>query len=319
MPLAGSLNRGRRCSAERWLRALLLFGVLVFLGLFLRGLDYEVLKELRLDPWPLFASICFSLGFRYWGVYIWRGILQDLGASQLPRFGALASVYARSWMARYIPGTVPWLASRVLFARDLGISKSRLTVSSILEAGTQMISIAAISLLLLGMDGRLASQFESRIGLVVLSVGLVLAFLLIPAVFNRLIRFVYKTIKGREAYAELATNSKATLRSLLLYAVGSLLAGISYYFMALAVWGSVSTKDLIFIVGAVNLSGVIGMAAPCVPSGLGVRDASQLVLLSVILPKEVALVLTVFSRLWSLVVDLVFVAVAALVAAHRKT
>lgn len=316
--MVDSINRRGRSGAEFWLRVLLLSSILVFLVLFLRGLDYGILKQLRLDTGPLLASACFSLGFRYWGVYIWRGILRDLGTSQTPAFSVLASIYARSWMARYIPGTVPWIAGRVILARDLGISKSRLTVASVLEAGTQILGIAAISLLLLGIDGRLASQFEGRIGTVVLSIGLVFSLLLIPAIFNRLIRFVYKVLRGREAYAELATNSKATLRSLLLYAVGSLLAGISYYFMALAVWGSVSIRDLVFIIGAVNLSGVVGMAAPCVPSGLGVRDASQLVLLSVILPKEVALVLVVFSRLWSVIIDLVFVAVATLADTRQR-
>lgn len=316
--MADSSTRTKRRSTEFWLRAALLSGIVVFLALFLQELDYEILRELRLDPWPLLIGACFSLGFRYWGVYIWRGILRDLGATDIPAFSVLASIYARSWMARYIPGTVPWIAGRVLLARDLGISKSRLTVASVLEAGTQIVAIAAVSLLLLGLDGRLTSQFNGRIGLAVLSAGLVFAILLIPAIFNRVIRFSYKVLRGQEAYAELATNSKATLRSLLLYAIGSLLAGVAYYFMALAVWGSVSAADLIFIVGAVNLSGVIGMAAPCVPSGLGVRDASQLVLLSVILPREVALVLTIFSRLWSLIVDLVFVAIATLAGAHRK-
>lgn len=292
-------------------RAFLLIGVIVFLSFYLKGIDFSKLKELQLRPLPLIVSLVLSLSFRYWGVYIWRNILQDLGSIELPKFQVLALIYARSWMARYIPGTVPWIAGRVFLARDLGISKSRLTVASLIEAGIQIVAIAATSMLLLSFDERINTVVNSEIRVLVLIASLVLALLLIPAVFNHLLRFVYKAVRGVDAYSELATNGKATLRSFVLYAFGSFVSGISYYFMAMAIWGSTSPSDMIYIIGAVNLSGVIGMATPFVPSGLGVRDATQLILLSAIFPKEVALVLTIFSRLWSLIVDIIFLAAAS--------
>ena len=300
-------------------RAFLLIGVIVFLSFYLKGIDFSKLKELQLRPLPLIVSLVLSLSFRYWGVYIWRNILQDLGSIELPKFQVLALIYARSWMARYIPGTVPWIAGRVFLARDLGISKSRLTVASLIEAGIQIVAIAATSMLLLSFDERINTVVNSEIRVLVLIASLVLALLLIPAVFNHLLRFVYKAVRGVDAYSELATNGKATLRSFVLYAFGSFVSGISYYFMAMAIWGSTSPSDMIYIIGAVNLSGVIGMATPFVPSGLGVRDATQLILLSAIFPKEVALVLTIFSRLWSLIVDIVFLAAASWFGRKNKT
>ncbi len=292
-------------------RAFLLIGIIVFLSFYLRGIDFSQLRELQLRPLPLIASLVLSLSFRYWGVYIWRNILQDLGSIELPKFEVLALIYARSWMARYIPGTVTWIAGRVFLARDLGISKSRLTVASLIEAGIQIVAIAATSMLLLSFDERINTVVNSEIRILVLIASLVLALMLIPAVFNHLLRFVYRAVRGVDAYSELATNGKATLRSFVLYAFGSFVSGISYYFMAMAIWGSTSPSDMIYIIGAVNLSGVIGMATPFVPSGLGVRDATQLILLSAIFPKEVALVLTIFSRLWSLIVDIIFLAAAS--------
>jgi uncharacterized membrane protein YbhN (UPF0104 family) len=54
------------------------------------------------------------------------------------------------------------------------------------------------------------------------------------------------------------------------------------------------------------------MIAVFAPSGLGVRDGIQLVLLSLIFPNEIALAITIFSRLWSAAVDVLFYLVAEL-------
>lgn len=68
--------------------------------------------------------------------------------------------------------------------------------------------------------------------------------------------------------------------------------------------------------GAFNLAGAIGMLAIAVPSGLGVRDGIQLILLGVIMPPEIALAITVAARLWSLLIDVLFFVIAAVL--HRN-
>lgn len=292
-------------------RVALVAGVVVFFVLFLKGLDYSRLEQLQLAPLALLASAALSLAFRYWGVFIWRGILKDLGSTELPKFRVLARIYAQSWMARYVPGTVTWIAGRVVLASNLGISKSRLTVASLLEAGIQVVAIAATSMLLLSLDERINAVVNAEARRLVLVIGLLLLLILVPSVFNRIIRFAYQIVRGQEAYAELAANGTATVRSFVLYVFGSFISGLSYYFLAVAVWGATSAADLIYIVGAVNLAAVIGMATPFVPSGLGTRDASLLILLAGIFPDEIALAITIFSRLWTAIIDVLFLAIAS--------
>ena len=98
-----------------------------------------------------------------------------------------------------------------------------------------------------------------------------------------------------------------------MYVAGSLISGLSYYFLAVAIWEETSVGDIIFIVGAVNLAAVIGMATPFVPAGLGVRDASLLILLAVIFPGEIALAITILSRLWTAINDVAFLTLTNLV------
>ncbi len=283
--------------------------IVAFFVVYLRDIDYAQLSSLELS-WSLLAvATLLSLAFRYWGVLVWRFILRDLGAKELPKFYELANVYAKAWMARYIPGTVAWIAGKVYMANKLGISKSRLTVSSILEGGVQVVASIAVSLVILAFDPRLdVISSDAKLAMVVLAVLLVAA--LYPPLFNFILRKTYRFIRGKEAFAELHSNMRATLRSFLLYSAGAVVAGSSYYFLTIAIYPAVGPESFWYIVGSFTLAGALGMATPFVPSGLGVRDGVQLVLLSIIMPKEIALAITVFSRLWSAVVDVLFYLVA---------
>jgi uncharacterized membrane protein YbhN (UPF0104 family) len=69
---------------------------------------------------------------------------------------------------------------------------------------------------------------------------------------------------------------------------------------------------MLFVMGADTLAGAIGMIVIFAPSGIGVREGIQLTLLSLIMPKELALIITVVTRLWNVLVDLLFFALGAL-------
>lgn len=279
--------------------------ILVFLAFYLRDIDYNAFAGIAFNMPLLLAATIISLGFRYWGVLIWRVILADLGAKNLPKFRVLADVYAKAWMGRYIPGTVTWIAGKIYMASKLGISKSRLTVSSLLEAGVQILATLSLSLVILGLDPRLdVIAPEAKLAIVLLALVSLIA--LLPPIMNRVLSIGFRLIRRRAAYSELQTNSRATVQSFALYVIGALIAGSSYYLLTAALYPEIGLESYWYIVGAFTLAGALGMATPFVPSGLGVRDGIQLILLSLIMPKEIALAVTVFSRLWSVAVDVLF-------------
>lgn len=109
---------------------LFLIAIIVFLILYLKGTDLSQLRHLHIRwLWVLVGS-AWGLVFRYWAVFIWRVILRALGSPSLPNFRLMTYVFAKAWMARYIPGTITWIAGKVYMAASYGISKSRLAVSS---------------------------------------------------------------------------------------------------------------------------------------------------------------------------------------------
>jgi uncharacterized membrane protein YbhN (UPF0104 family) len=303
---------------KRILGPLFVILIILFFVLYLKDIDYRVFATTRFDWGLLLLASAISLGFRYWGVFIWRVVLRALGSSSLPPFSTLAAVYAKAWMARYIPGTVAWIGGKIYLANKHGISKSRLAVSSLVEAAAQIVATMSVALILLGIDPRLdAIAWELKV--IMVSVGVGITICLYPPLFNFLIRTAYRLVRRKEAYSQLRVNGKAVIQSYLLYLAGAFIAGTAYYFLAASLSSQVTPDMLWYIIGTLSLAGALGMATPLVPSGLGVREGVQLVLLSVIMPKEIALVITVASRLWSAAVDVLFYICAKLISKYTST
>lgn len=163
-------------------RAILIIGVLAFFSLHLVSLDYSALRQIRISGSALLLSTVISVSYRYWGVLVWRNILADLGANSLPLFRILSAIYAKSWMARYILGTVTWVAGKVYLARNLGISKSRLTVATLTDSGVQLASVATISLVLVSLDSRIYAKIPLGIQILAPIIVCGLILILLPPV-----------------------------------------------------------------------------------------------------------------------------------------
>lgn len=281
--------------------------IMLFFVLYLKDIDTSVFSQIEVQYPLLIAATFISLLFRYWGVFVWQVVLSSLGEKSLPNYWILASIYSKAWMARYIPGTVAWIGSKIYLASKHGISKSRLAVSSLVEAGSQIVATLSVSLVILGLDPRL-DVISSEMKLTMVLLGVAGTLSLYPPFFNFIIRKAYSTIRRKSAYDELSINVSSVVRSYLLYVIGAVIAGAGNYLLAASLSPDVGTGMFWYIIGATSLAGALGMATPFVPSGLGVRDGIQLVLLSIILPKEIALVITVASRLWSAAVDVLFYA-----------
>ncbi len=279
--------------------------LVIFLALYLRSIDYSKLTNLSIAWECVLIATIFALAFRYWGAYIWVVLLRSLGAVNVRLSRTLIYIYAKSWLGRYIPGTAPWILGKIYFASKQGISKNKLAVSSLLEGALQIIVQFLFALALLAFDPRL-DVISNEIKLVILLaiIGCIIA--LIPQVFNRLIAKAYKLIKKKDFSHEHYASGKTIGKGFLLYTVGALLSSISLFFIAKAVYPSLGYDQLLFVMGVGTLSGAVSMVAIFAPSGLGVREAIQLTLLSLIMPTEYALVITIVTRLWSVLTDFLF-------------
>lgn len=291
---------------KKYLPVLFYILIIVFLVIYLNSIDFSKFKDIHFAWIYLLAASVIGLGARYWAVLTWLVILKSLGAQHFMRhLRSLTYVFAKSWMGRYIPGTAPWILGKIYFASKLGISKNKLAISSLLEGGLQITVTLATSFVILLFDSRFGKiNTELKVVFLIILAACIVAVL--PPVFNRLISIAYRLVRKKTLNREHLASGGTIVRGSIVYVIAALLSGLSIFLVAKGVYPSLGYNDLLFVMGVANLSGAAGMLAIFVPSGIGVRDGIFLALMSAIMPTELALLVTVVSRLWNVVLDIVF-------------
>jgi uncharacterized membrane protein YbhN (UPF0104 family) len=285
----------------------------VVLYFYLRSIDYAQIGAIDFNWGWLAVGTVVSLLSRYWMILIWLVLLRSLGAGKFQNIPELALVYAKSWLGRYIPGTAPWILGKIYFASKQGLSKSKLAVSSFLEAGLQIITLLLVGIVMLLIDPRTSVVPDwARWGMIAALVIGVVA--LLPPVFNAMARFGYRLIRKKELDRADLPSWTTILRGTGLYLVGAILSGLSMFFVALAVDPTLNWDNLAFIIGAANLATAVSMIAIFSPGGVGVRETILVLLLQIVMGKTLAGVASIVLRLWSIVIDFGFFGIAFLTA-----
>lgn len=288
--------------------------LILFLALYLHGIDWSKLHGLQLGWGFIVIATVIGISDRFWQVLVWIVLLHRLGARNLrPHWRQLTYVYAKSWMGRYIPGTAPWILGKIYFASRHGIPRAKLAVSSLLEGALEIVVLLALSFAMLLFDSRF-SVINSATRLFMGAAIAACVIAMAPPVFNRLVSIGYRLMRHKSLESEHLVNGKAILSGAGLYVIGSLMSGIAFFFIAKSVYPQLAYHDLPFLIGASNLAGALGMVAIFAPSGIGVREGVLLVLLGTVMPKSVAVVVVVLSRLWGVAADFAYFGLARLVA-----
>jgi uncharacterized membrane protein YbhN (UPF0104 family) len=291
----------------------LLFGlfVVVFISIYLLKIDWAKLESIQLSWLPFLAATAIALAYRYWGAFIWLFLLESLGAKAIRKnFVELSQIYAKAWLGRYLLGAGTWILGKIYFASRFGIGRGKLAVSGVLEGALQLIATLIVGLGLLAFDPRLGAIGAPLrlISLIALAVCLVA---LVPAVFRFGIRLLYRLLRRKSIAPEDLPDWKSIVYGGLLYVGGTLITGVSYFFAAQAVYAPLKWSDLLYVVGASSIASAVSLLAVFAPGGIGVREGVQVVFFSALMPVDVAVIVSVLMRLWSLLVDVLFFTVAS--------
>jgi hypothetical protein len=286
--------------------SLLFYAAVVFsVAVYFRSIDVSKLEGVRFSLPLLLVSTAVAVLFRFWGCAVWLLLLRSMGVENFPDLMMLVYAYAKSWLGRYIPGTVVWIFGKVYFASKLGVSRNKLAVSSVVEGGAQVAVLMVLSCLSLLMAGEFALVVPA-LRVAMICIVTVILLTLYPPVFNRLLGLAVSITRKPVDASQVQVGFPTLMRAFLLYGVGFFLSGLSYFFFATSITDTLGWENFWFLLGAFNLAGAVGIAAVFVPSGLFVREGLQVLLLSAVVPVEMALVISISSRVWSLLVDLLF-------------
>jgi uncharacterized membrane protein YbhN (UPF0104 family) len=239
---------------------------------------------------------------------VWSWIVARLSYQRGVLFSDVL-VFAYSWLGRYVPGTVPYHATRVLMATRAGRSAEAATASIAYETLLQVSSLALVGtcslVLAVGVKtGSNSSYFLLALALIPLP--FVLKQSLLCLIANRVLRLAGRPALDREFFLSMKEN----LGLILAYASGHIINGLAFYLVVEALVPA-SGVSPVLAVAVFSLAGAVGIVAFIAPSGIGVREAVIVAVLglSASLPAEGAIAVAALSRAVAVIADLAFVAV----------
>ena len=286
----------------------IVYFIFLGLGVFLvaRSFDLEALQGLALSIPILFASVLVGIVNRLWMVLVFLLALNKRPSSKkkIQIFFAALGVFGKTWMSRYFPVKGAWVVHRLALSRTLSVSKTQMTTSTALESLTQFFGMATVaSVLVFARPETLGNLAWLILGLPLLA-GLFL-YMGSGHALTRAIGILSR-LKGVNP-GEFSTPPFPIFAQVAgAQVVTALFSGTATALIVISVAGPIDFADIMFVVGVTALTNLLSIFAFFAPAGIGVREGAYIVAFQTLVSFEVAVVIAVIARVWSLTVDLLF-------------
>ena len=265
----------------------------------LRNLDQISFTDLRFDFSSLTLSVVFLLVYILGNALTWHFITVKAGIG-LSLAQAL-KLWVYSLAAKYVPGKVLSFSILILSYKAAGASVKKISLCLFLESACAVLANVFVMLLAFLMTD--LGEFEGYKPLAVV-VTVCLLLILHPRVLQPLANLGLKVL--RQEPVDLAIPYASVLLATLQYILAFLMLGVGLCFF-MASFYEVQIEHFLYITGSVALAGLIGQFALFVPSGLGVREGVLVLMLSRLMPHPMAGLVSILSRLWITVGEMIVV------------
>jgi len=277
-----------RLRANRWLRAVLLYGIIAFCC-------YGVVIE-----WPQVhaalshmhwysvagATLC-ALGGWLCMMLVWNEVISDLGSSLPP--SATVRVMSVVQLAKYLPGGVWAFAAQVELGSEYLVPRRRSATAGVVSLALTFalaLAIAAVVLPLVSTAAALHYWWA-------LAIAPVIGVCLLPPVLGRLVDGALALV--RQQPLERRPSMGGIARALGWAALGWLLWGLQVWLLIRDLTG-LGTRALPVAIGGFALAWAAGTMIVLTPGGLGARELALIAVLTPIMPRGEALAIALVSR-----------------------
>ena len=302
--------RRRSSLAFRVVQAVFVAAIVLFIARYLRHAWPAVhAYHWQLRPGLLVVSGVLVLVYYLLSALVWWSILRASGLPAAPT--RTVATWAKSILARYLPGNVFMFLSRAWMSHGQGLDVDRVTAGMVYE---QVLNVAG-ALVITAALFPFWHYERSDTAWALLAIPLIVAALH-PRVFAplaaRLLRVLHRPPLER------VLPFRAVLGLLAVFAGLWLVAGLAMWTLAAAVT-NVTAAAFPEITAGFAVAFVAGMVVFFVPSGLGVREGVlAAATASVFAGGGVALAWALLARLWQTALELAFVAAASLADRRRS-
>lgn len=256
-------------------------------------------EEFTLNWWFFFLSILIYLIYFVTLASLWHYVTR-LNQSSIPYTEAIPC-YAYSVLGKYIPGEIFMLIARFPAYERRGIKARKVTVNFYLENLCTLLGAASlflVSLLLFKND--IIDDYKWFI-----LVGFILLIVIInPKCINLILRIPEHFMKSKGLQIQFSYFQM--LKLVAMFMANWILVGSGFYLLVCSVI-YVSPSKFLYVGGVFGLAVMLGMITFFAPSGLGIREGIITMGLSVIIPKEQAVIIALLARLWATLAEFTFI------------
>jgi glycosyltransferase 2 family protein len=285
----------------RWLGAGIAILSLYYVGRSLMGHSDEILA-LQWGPRGIAITVAGTIAYTF-GLVALAASWTVIALTALPNGRQLAiatRIYARSAIAKYLPGNIFHLVGRQVLGRALGVTQGRLAVATVTEI---ILSLLSVWLIAAVVFVALPGPISRGLSLLALALGALAAIAFVrPTLLRRTTPWTAPILDRVAGEARGTEFGLALALNLAFFLCLALIAG--------SVFRALTTEALPFMqVGAVYLSAwLAGYIVPGASGGLGVREAALLVLLEGAASEPAVLAFALAMRLQSVLGDMLFFA-----------
>lgn len=289
------------------------FGVLVVIFLvwyFWKNGEEFAEKIKNVDMGIFVFSMLFYFVYKITLASLWHYITKLNGCAI--GYEKAVTSYLYSILGKYIPGKVFMLAARLTYYKEEDAPLSKVTVCFFIENVCTLLGAAMLFIVsLLFFPNELLENYKW------LTVGLIVVFFVCihPKIINFFLGLIGKIFKKD---LKIPMKYSQMLKVVLLFIGNWLIVGVGFFILTKSIYPAVEYSQLLFCAGIWGISAIIGILAIFAPSGLGVREGIIVAGLLLIMPQDDAMVVSVVSRLWQTIPELVLVALAFLWSRIRK-
>ncbi len=304
-------KNGKKQKIMKIVKALFLVAVFVFMGRYFYK-NWDDIKSLDLDlNWGVFAgSMLLYFAYKLTLASLWHYITWLDKASI--RYPDAITAYLYSILGKYIPGKVFMLAARIPAYEEKGVPMRKVTVCFLLENVCTLLGAGFLFLISLFFfpNDLLKDYFFAVV------IFVVVFFICInPKIINFFLRIAGKLMKKNDM--EIPFNYLQMIKVVLLFICNWLIVGTGFYMLICSIY-PLPISQWLYVGGIFGLSAIIGILSIFAPSGIGVREGILILGLNLVMPNEYSVIISIVSRLWATIAELILILAAFIINMIKK-
>ena len=255
----------------------------------------------KFDYALLIVSFVLQLIALFWLVKIWQRMLRHTGSTV--SYLKLFKVWFFTNLGKYLPGKVWQFLGMIYMLEKEGVPKQSSFSTGVLAQAFSVIAGLLVSVIFLGAD-LYARFFSQKPGLMLAGVVLCVAILVVlcyPKTLETIVNWGLRILKKEKISLDISI--KDVIIYILSYSLSWLLFGLAFLIFVKAMTKA-DFKMYFTLTGAFAFSLNIGFLALFTPGGIGVREGILVFLLSSLFPLPVSTLISLLSRLWITVGEL---------------